>query len=39
MWITNVAVRRRVTMLMIVGALMILGFTRLRDAAGVLPPG
>jgi HAE1 family hydrophobic/amphiphilic exporter-1 len=31
MWITNVAVRRRVTMLMIVGALMILGFTRLRE--------
>ncbi|MBM3471901.1 MAG: efflux RND transporter permease subunit [Armatimonadetes bacterium] len=31
MWLTNVAVRRRVTMLMIVGALMVLGYTRLRE--------
>jgi len=31
MWLTNVAVRRRVTILMVVGALMILGFTRLME--------
>jgi HAE1 family hydrophobic/amphiphilic exporter-1 len=31
MWLTNVAVRRRITMLMIVGALMVLGYTRLRE--------
>lgn len=30
MWLTNLAVRRRVTMLMIVGALMILGLNRMR---------
>ncbi|MGQ9732776.1 MAG: efflux RND transporter permease subunit, partial [Candidatus Zipacnadales bacterium] len=30
MWITRVAVRRRITMLMIIGAMMILGLTRMR---------
>ncbi|MBM3500612.1 MAG: efflux RND transporter permease subunit, partial [Armatimonadetes bacterium] len=30
MWLTQVAVRRRVTMLMVVGAVMILGATRMR---------
>jgi len=30
MWLTQVAVRRRVTMLMVVGAIMILGATRMR---------
>ena len=31
MWITNLSVRRRVTMIMIIGALLVLGLTRLRE--------
>ncbi len=31
MWITNLAVRRRVTMMMIIGALLVLGLTRLQE--------